>query len=234
MSTRTAPGFILDTSSALTRWGAFAPGTRTAPTTRSASRTRRSIPRLDDIAVWIRPCHTWSIWRSGSTLRSTIDTSASMPAAICAALEPAMPAPSTTTRAGATPDAPPISTPRPTLGRSSRREVVVGDRGPLAGTVLYDHPVSGVSELTAPFRRGRHTELAVLDLGRDPDDHVPALPVKRFPGKPTRPRDGGRPPPSCGQPAPRGQQQSHRGLGVANLAAAGRGHDSIERPPHQP
>ncbi len=42
-----------------------------------------------------------------------------MPAAIWAAFAPAMPAPSTTTLAGATPDAPPISTPRPPRGRSS-------------------------------------------------------------------------------------------------------------------
>ena len=51
-------------------------------------------------------------------LRSTIVTSASIPAAIWAALDPAMPPPSTTTRAGSTPDAPPMRTPRPPRGRS--------------------------------------------------------------------------------------------------------------------
>ena len=40
------------------------------------------------------------------------------PAAISAAFQPAMPPPSTTTCAGATPLAPPISTPRPPCGRS--------------------------------------------------------------------------------------------------------------------
>ena len=52
-------------------------------------------------------------------MRSTTVTSASMPAAICAAFAPAIPAPSTTTFAGATPEAPPISTPRPPRVRSS-------------------------------------------------------------------------------------------------------------------
>ena len=52
-------------------------------------------------------------------MRSTTVTSASMPAAIWAAFAPAIPAPSTTTFAGATPEAPPISTPRPPRGRSS-------------------------------------------------------------------------------------------------------------------
>ena len=52
-------------------------------------------------------------------VRSTTTTSASMPAAICAAFPPAMPPPSTTTCAGLTPEAPPISTPRPPCGRSS-------------------------------------------------------------------------------------------------------------------
>jgi hypothetical protein len=42
MSTRTLPGFIRDTSSLETSIGAFAPGTSTAPITRSASSTARS------------------------------------------------------------------------------------------------------------------------------------------------------------------------------------------------
>ena len=47
-------------------------------------------------------------------------TSASMPAAIHAAFHPTLPAPSTTTFAGRTPGAPPISTPRPPLWRSRK------------------------------------------------------------------------------------------------------------------
>ena len=43
MSTSTAPGFIRDTSSSLMSFGALAPGTSTAPMTRSASMTARSI-----------------------------------------------------------------------------------------------------------------------------------------------------------------------------------------------
>jgi hypothetical protein len=43
MSTSTAPVFIRETSSLLISLGAFAPGTRTAPMTRSASMTARSI-----------------------------------------------------------------------------------------------------------------------------------------------------------------------------------------------
>jgi hypothetical protein len=42
MSTSTEPGFIRDTRSLETRVGAFAPGTSTAPITRSASMTARS------------------------------------------------------------------------------------------------------------------------------------------------------------------------------------------------
>ena len=45
-------------------------------------------------------------------------TSAPMPAAIMAALEPDVPAPMTVTRAGATPGTPPSSTPRPPWVRS--------------------------------------------------------------------------------------------------------------------
>ena len=43
-----------------------------------------------------------------------------MPAAIHAAFQPTLPAPSTTTRAGRTPGAPPSSTPRPPLWRSRK------------------------------------------------------------------------------------------------------------------
>src|SRR5512132_2324888 len=112
MSTSTDPGRICFTSSALTRCGARAPGTSTAPITRSASVTSRSIASREDVRVWIRPCQMRSISRSRSTSLSITTTSASIPAAICAAFPPAIPPPSTTTLAGMTPEAPPIRTPR--------------------------------------------------------------------------------------------------------------------------
>ena len=54
--------------------------------------------------------------RSRATLSSS-STSACMPRAIAAAFIPDTPAPSTTTLAAYTPDAPPISTPRPPPSR---------------------------------------------------------------------------------------------------------------------
>ena len=50
--------------------------------------------------------------------RSRTITSAPMPAATDAAFRPALPAPSTTTRAGETPATPPMRSPRPPAGRS--------------------------------------------------------------------------------------------------------------------
>ena len=98
--------------------------------TRSAPTTSRSTARAELITVWIRPCQTRSMSRSRSTLRSTTVTSASMPAAICAAFAPAMPAPSTTTLAGATPDAPPISTPPPALRPLEERRTLLRGHPP--------------------------------------------------------------------------------------------------------
>jgi hypothetical protein len=43
MSTSTAPGFMVFTMARVISFGAAAPATSTAPTTRSASRTRRSM-----------------------------------------------------------------------------------------------------------------------------------------------------------------------------------------------
>ena len=51
MSTSTLPGFIRETSSLEISVGAFAPGTSTAPITRSASRTACSISYALDATV---------------------------------------------------------------------------------------------------------------------------------------------------------------------------------------
>ena len=107
------------TSSAVTRCGAFAPGHEHGADHEVGARARGPRPRArDDITVWMRPRQIRSISRRRSTFLSTTTTSACMPAAISAAFHPAMPPPSTTTVAGATPLAPPISTPRPPWGRS--------------------------------------------------------------------------------------------------------------------
>jgi hypothetical protein len=45
MSTKTAPGFIFLTSEFVTSFGALAPGIKTDPITRSASKTTRSISK---------------------------------------------------------------------------------------------------------------------------------------------------------------------------------------------
>ena len=64
--------------------------------------------------------------RSRSRFVSTTMTSASMPAAIHAAFEPAMPAPSTNTLAGRTPETPPIRIPRPPYSFSNRCAATCG------------------------------------------------------------------------------------------------------------
>jgi hypothetical protein len=46
MSTSTAPGFIFFTIAFVTSFGAFAPGIKTEPITRSASNTARSISKV--------------------------------------------------------------------------------------------------------------------------------------------------------------------------------------------
>ncbi len=52
MSTSTEPGFICETRSLVTSFGAFAPGISTAPITRSASVTCSWIVSFDDAS----PC----------------------------------------------------------------------------------------------------------------------------------------------------------------------------------
>ena len=114
-STMTARGFIARTMSSLTTTGARPPATSTAPINRSQSMTLRSIaPRLE-ASVMIRPRWIWSTQRRRSRFLSMSTTSASMPAAIHAAFQPTLPAPITTTFAGRTPGAPPISTPAAAL-----------------------------------------------------------------------------------------------------------------------
>ena len=142
-STMRAPGFMAATMSAVTSIGARPPGTRTAPTTMSASATDRSTaPRLE-ARVRMRPRWIWSTQRSRSRLRSRMATSASMPAAIQAAFQPTLPAPSTTTRAGRTPGAPPSSTPRPPLCRSRKW-------APIWGAIRPATSLMGASSGSAP------------------------------------------------------------------------------------
>ena len=69
MSTSTEPGCICVTSSLLTSFGAFAPGTSTAPITMSAARTSASTASLFDASVLSLPPNWASSWRSRSTLR---------------------------------------------------------------------------------------------------------------------------------------------------------------------
>ena len=113
MSTSTEPSRISRTSSALTSFGARAPGTSTAPTTRSASRTYSLVVVAFAMIVFARPSKRSASQRSRETLLSRMATSAPRPRAMVAALAPAIPPPMTTTRAGATPGTPPSSTPRP-------------------------------------------------------------------------------------------------------------------------
>ena len=94
----TAPGRIDASMSSLTSTGARPPGTRTAPITRSASRTARATAARLLASVWIRPLWIWSTQRRRSMFLSSRSTSASMPCAIHAAFQPTLPAPSTTTR----------------------------------------------------------------------------------------------------------------------------------------
>ena len=83
----------------------------------------------------IRPWWIWSTQRSRSRFLSRSTTSASMPAAIHAAFQPTLPAPSTTTRAGRTPGAPPISTPRPPLWRSRKWAPICGASRPATSLI---------------------------------------------------------------------------------------------------
>ena len=119
-STITDPGFMRRTSSSSTRVGARPPGNSTAPISRSAPGTSRSIRALLLTRVTMRPRRSDSSTRSFWGERSSRNTSASMAAAIRAAFQPTVPAPSTTTRAGRTPVQPPIRMPRPPWGFSNR------------------------------------------------------------------------------------------------------------------
>jgi hypothetical protein len=78
-------------------------------------RHHRSIASREDVRVWIRPVPD-AVVRQPVDVLVHHDDLGSIPAAIWAALPPAIPPPSTTTLAGMTPEAPPIKTPRPPLG----------------------------------------------------------------------------------------------------------------------
>ena len=143
-STITAAGFIVLIMSSVTSTGARPPGTSTAPMTRSASATARATaPRLL-ASVMIRPWWIWSTQRSRSRFLSSRSTSASMPCAIHAAFQPTLPAPSTTTRAGRTPGAPPSSTPRPPCARSRKCAPICGAMRPATSLI-------GASSGSCPF-----------------------------------------------------------------------------------
>ena len=107
--------------SRVTRRGARAPGTSTAPTTRSAAATSSATASWVEYSSVTRPARTSSSSRRRARLVSSTATWACIPAATIAALIPTMPPPSTTTEPGATPATPPSSTPRPPMGRSRWR-----------------------------------------------------------------------------------------------------------------
>ena len=137
-------GFIACTIASSTTTGARPPATSTAPISRSASATLRSIAPRFDASVMIRPRWIWSTQRNRSRFLSTRTTSASIPAAIHAAFQPTLPAPRTTTFAGRTPGAPPISTPRPPLWRSRKWAPICGASRPATSLI-------GASSGSAPL-----------------------------------------------------------------------------------
>jgi hypothetical protein len=57
-STMTDPARIVETISAVTSFGAFAPGIRTPPISRSQLRTASAMLPRFDASVWNRPCST--------------------------------------------------------------------------------------------------------------------------------------------------------------------------------
>ena len=126
MSTSTAPGRIVATMSSVTRVGALAPGTSTAPMTTSLSGSRVSISWVLEARVRMRLPNRRSASRSRAGFRSRTVTSAPMPTAMVAAFIPETPAPSTSTWAGRTPGTPPMSTPRPPAYRSRNRAAACG------------------------------------------------------------------------------------------------------------
>ena len=135
----------------VTTTGARPPGTSTAPMTRSASPTARSTASRLLARVMIRPRWIWSTQRSRSRLRSSSSTSASMPWAIHAAFQPTLPAPSTTTRAGRTPGAPPSSTPRPPCSRSRKCEPTCGAIRPATSLIGASSGSAPVSACTVSY-----------------------------------------------------------------------------------
>jgi len=116
MSTSTDPGFICATSSLETSRGARAPGTSTAPITRSAASTWSRIDMLFDAMPWMRLSNRQNVILSFSRSLSSMVTWAPMPRATLAAFWPAVPAPITTTCAFWTPPMPPSRTPGPPYG----------------------------------------------------------------------------------------------------------------------
>ena len=115
MSTSTAPGFMVESMARVRSLGAVAPATSTAPTTRSASRTSRSMVAVVEYSVRSAEPNMADSSRRRSTERSTTVTSARRPMAISAAWVPATPPPRITTLAGGTPGTPPSRMPKPPL-----------------------------------------------------------------------------------------------------------------------
>ena len=103
------------TISRVTSLGAAAPGTSTAPITRSAWMTDRSMASTVENSVVSLAPKTSSSSRRRSMERSITVTLASMPTAMRAAWVPETPPPMITTRAGATPGTPPRRMPAPPL-----------------------------------------------------------------------------------------------------------------------
>ena len=106
---------MVETMARVTSLGDVAPATSTAPTTRSASRTSRSMVSVVEYAVRSAEANIDDNSRSRSTERSTTVTSARSPTAISAACVPATPPPRITTLAGGTPGTPPSRIPKPPL-----------------------------------------------------------------------------------------------------------------------
>jgi len=113
MSTSTAPGFMVLSMARVTSLGAVAPGTSTAPITRSAVCTASSTAAEVEYRVRINPLNCLSSSASRGLLRSNTVTIARIPTAISAACVPDTPPPRITTFAGATPGTPPSKIPRP-------------------------------------------------------------------------------------------------------------------------
>src|SRR5690606_14453848 len=99
-------------------FGAAAPGTSTAPITRSALRTRSSTASRLAYRVWMRLPYWASSRRSASMRVSSTLTWAPRPTAMASAWLPTTPAPRMVTRPAGTPGTPPSSTPRPPCGVS--------------------------------------------------------------------------------------------------------------------